>query len=312
MELRLYADGIENPANRARIADVANLLGGVCVTAPDGYLIAVENVEGAKSVYGRRALRKTATLALGNERRGLSHAVLAAADEIVAIPTLSPTVNTLNVAAAAAVAGWYVVRGSGPQAATVHPEKRRPSVMLSGDEHIEIGSSLRSAAALGFREIHLEDRGGGWFDGDHHRRREARAAARRHKNPLRVRRASIDLASRFDEAIVVRPDGHGPRINREALTRGRRQLIVVGCLVDDVLSTSAANVRVASLGLEPMADAPLRIVASIVLAEIARQVGKPAARPRARVSRPPRYDREMKLVAGGEMLLIEPEELLAY
>jgi tRNA C32,U32 (ribose-2'-O)-methylase TrmJ len=312
LELRLFADGVENPANRARIADVADLLGAVCVSAPDGHLIAVENVNGAQSVYGRRALRQTATLAVGNERRGLSRAVLAAANETVAIPTLSRTVNTLNVAAAAAVAGWYVARGSGPQAVRPHPERRRPAVVISGDEHVEIGSSLRSAAAFGFREIHLDDRSGGWFAGDHHRRREARAAARRHKNPLRVRRASVELTSRFDEVVAVTPAGPGARLARETLTRGRRQLIVVGCLVDDVLRTSRVNVREASLGLEAVVEPPLRLIASIVLAEVARQVGQPATRPPARVSRGPRYDRELELVADGEMLLIEPEQLLAY
>ena len=310
MELRLYADGLDNPANQARIADVADLLGAVCVSTPDGHLIAVENVPTATSIYGRRALRQTATLAVGNERRGLSHRVLGAANETVAIPTLSRTVHTLNVAAAAAVAGWYVARGSGQQASTPHPERRRPSVMLAGNEHVEIGSSLRSAAAFGYREVHLEDRGGGWFAGDHRQRREARAAARRHKNPLRVRRATIDLAARFEEVLVVTPAGQGPRVSRETLTRGRRQLIIVGCPPDDVLTASAANVRVAHLGLEPVALPPLRLVASIVLAEIARQVGRPATAPR--VSRAPRYDRELKLVADGEMLLIEPEQLLAY
>jgi len=312
LELRLFADGVENADNRARIADVANLLGAVCVPAPDGYLIAVENVSRAKPVYGRRALRQAATLAVGNERRGLSHAVMASANETVAIPTLSRTVNTLNVASAAAVAGWYVARGSGRQATVPHPERRRPSVLISGDENVEIGSSLRSAAAFGFREVYLEDRGGGWFEGDHHRLREARAAARRHKNPLRVRRAAIDVASRFDEIVLVTPAGDGRRITQETLTRGRRQLIALGPTFDDLPRGLMSRVRVASLGLAPVAAPPLRAVASIALAEIARQVGQPATRPRPSVSRPPRYDRQMKLVAEGELLLVEPELLLSF
>jgi hypothetical protein len=312
LELRLFADGVENPANRARIADVADLLGAACAPEPDGYLIAVENAKGATSVYGRRPLRRPATLAVGNERRGLSRAILTAANETVTIPTLSRAVNTLNVAAAAGVAGWYVARGSGPQAMVPHPERRRPSVLISGGDHVEIGSSLRSAAAFGFREIHLEDRGGGWFEGDHHRRREARAAARRQKNPLRVRRASLATATRFEEIVLIAPERNGPRITRATLTRGRRQLIIIGALSDDLPEDLVANVRVASLGLQPMIKPPLRIEASIAMAEIARQVGRPASRPRPSVSRPPRYDRELKLVAEGEMLLVDPELLLAY
>src|SRR5262249_61384720 len=133
-------------------------------------VIAVENAPVARSAYVRRALLSDAPLALGHERRGVSRALLAAADETVAIPTLSRTVTTLNVAAAAAVAGWYVARGSGGQARRPHPERRRPMVLISGADHVEVGSSLRSAAAFGYREVFLEDRGAGWFEGGHHHR----------------------------------------------------------------------------------------------------------------------------------------------
>lgn len=116
MVLRFLAETVENPGNRHRIADAADLLGGLCTSVPDGHLIAVENSPQARSIYGRPALRGTATLALGHERRGVPRALLAAAAETVAIPTMSRTVTTLNVAAAAAVAGWYVQRGYGPRA----------------------------------------------------------------------------------------------------------------------------------------------------------------------------------------------------
>src|SRR5262249_29674308 len=159
----------------------------------------VENTATARPVYGRSPARGTVTLAVGNERRGLSRELLVTAAETVIIPTLSRTVRTLNVAAAAAVAGWYIARGSRGQAQPRHPERRRPAVLISGDDHVEVGSSLRSAAAFGHQQVFLEDRGAGWFDGDHHQRREARAAARRHKNPLRVRRALTGLPARFDE-----------------------------------------------------------------------------------------------------------------
>lgn len=116
MALRLYADAAENPANRQRIAEAADLLGASYGIPDGGRLIAVENTPQASDIYGRLALRGTATLALGHERRGLPRATLAAAEETVVIPTASRTVTTLNVAAAAAVAGWYVLHGSGPQA----------------------------------------------------------------------------------------------------------------------------------------------------------------------------------------------------
>jgi len=311
--LKLLADGVENPANRERIADAAGLLGGACVEAADGRLIAVENAPGARPVYGRRALRDTATLALGNERRGVSRATLAAAAETVAIPTASRTVTTLNVAAAAAVAGWYVLRGSGPQARAAHPDRRRPTVLLCGDDHVEVGSSLRSAAAFGLREVLLEDRGAGWFDGNHSHRPEARAAARRHKNPLRIRRASLDIAAaRFDEIVAVTPWGPGPPLARERLTRGRAQLVVIGADAERVTALVDANTRVVTLGLERVAHAPLRLVASIVLAEIARQAGRPTAQAPPSRPRGPRYERHLELAVEGDVILLPPEDLLAY
>jgi hypothetical protein len=97
-----------------------------------------------------------------------------------------------------------------------------------GDDHVEVESGLRSAAAFGFREVLLEDRGAGWFDGSGAVRREARAAARRHKNPLRIQRATLDNAARFEEIVLVTPCGPGTALQRERLTHGKGQLIIVG------------------------------------------------------------------------------------
>jgi tRNA C32,U32 (ribose-2'-O)-methylase TrmJ len=189
--LGIFADHIENPANLDRIADAAKLLGATCDLSIAGRLIAVENSRGARPVYGRAPLRDRATIAVGNERRGLSRTLIERADETVVIPTQSRTVTTLNVASAAAVAGWYVLHGSGPQNLAQRPEHRRPSVLIVGEDHVEVGSTLRSAAAFGFHDVLLDDRGGGWFKGSAATRREARAAARRHKNPLRIHRADV-------------------------------------------------------------------------------------------------------------------------
>jgi SpoU rRNA Methylase family len=317
--VRFLAEAVENPANRHRIGDAADLLGGSCTATPDGRLIAVENSPLARSIYGRPALRGPATLALGHERRGVPRALLAAADETVAIPTASRTVTTLNVAAAAAVAGWYVLRGCGPQAIAPHPARRHPAVLLSGDDHVEVGSSLRSAAAFGWREVFLDDRTAAWFDGPPALRRESRAAARRHKNPLHVRRSSSGLAAGFEDVVVVSPAGPGRVITRQPLARGRRQLVVIGAGPEQVAALPRARLRVATLGLRELGCAPpLRLVASIALAEIARQVGRPAPGRRPPPGGPlpgPRaavYERELKLVADGELLLIDPAVLLTY
>jgi tRNA G18 (ribose-2'-O)-methylase SpoU len=310
--LTFLADAVENPANRQRIADAARLLGGSCVAPPAGRLIAVENAPQARPVYGRPPLRGPATLALGHERRGLPRATLAAATETVVIPTASRTVTTLNVAAAAAVAGWYVLRGSGPQPRAAHPSRRLPTVLLCGDDHVEVGSSLRSAAAFGLREVYLDGDGAGWFDGPHAQRREARAAARRHKNPLHVRRAPPDFLAGFDEVVLVTPSGPGRDLPRQPLTRGRRQVIVIGAPANDLEPVCGDRLRVATLGLRPVSCPPLRLVASITLAEIARQAGRPATQAPAPARRGPAYQRDLKLAADGELLILDPEILLGY
>lgn len=312
MALTLYPDGVENPDNRQRIAEAADLLGASYGIPGGGRLIAVENTPQASDVYGRPALRGSATLALGHERRGLPRATLAAAGETVVIPTASRTVTTLNVAAAAAVAGWYVLRGSGPQARAAHPGQRWPTVLLSGDDHVEVGSSLRSAAAFGLREVLLDDRGAGWFDGQHARRREARAAARRHKNPLHVRRAPPGFTAGFGEIVVITPWGPGRPVSRERFARGRRLAVVIGLAPEQIQAPPAARIRMATLGLRPAGCAPLRLVASIALAEIARQTGRPAGRGPAPAPRWPVYQREVKLAASGELLILDPAELLDY
>jgi len=271
----------------------------------------VENSSGASEIYGRRPLRDDATLAVGNERRGISPRTLAAADEVVQIPTVSRTVNTLNVAAAAAVAAWYVLRGSAAQALSTRPDARRPALLIVGDDHVEVGSSLRSAAAFGFRDVLLEDRGAGWFEGSAAVRREARAAARRHKNALRVHRATCDDADQFEEIVFVTPSGPGTPIHRERLTHGSRQLVVVGAEPERNGIQIQPHVRIATLGLEPIVSPPLRLTASILTAEIARQVGRrrPIPGPPAQA---PKYRKAIKLIPSGEVLLVEPTRLLEF
>ena len=227
------------------------------------------------------------------------------------IPTQSRTITTLNVAAAAAVAAWYVLRGSGSQGRTKRPESRRPALLIAGDDHVEVGSSLRSAAAFGFHEVLLEDRGAGWFDGSSGVRREARAAARRHKNPLRVHRATLDYAARYEQIVFVTPSGPGRPLQREGLTHGNRQLIIVGASLKELGASATDRARVATLGLETVQSVPLRLTASIILAEVARQVGRRHPVP-GLAGRFPRYEKALEPVPAGDALLVELSDLLAF
>jgi hypothetical protein len=56
----------------------------------------------------------------------------------------------------------------------------------------------------------------------------------------------------------------------------------------------------------------LRLVASIALAEIARQTGRPTGRGPAPAPRWPVYQREVKLAASEELLILDQAELLDY
>ena len=74
-------------------------------------------------------------------------------------------------------------------------------------------------------------------------------------------------------------------------------------------TTAATHV---TLGLESVEPAPLRLTASIVLAEIARQVGrrKPLPGPPKRM---PSYEKALEPAPPGpEVLLVEPKELLDF
>lgn len=182
----------------------------------------------------------------------------------------SRAVDTLNVAAAAAVA-LHALTGRGsdrPAQQRADPAARRPRLLLVNDQpgpdgSAELGSALRSAAAFGWSEALVDDPA--WFTGDRAERASGRAAARQAKSPLRVRAA---LAVAGQATVHVRPAGDAPPLHRLDLARPELVLVIGGAGPAD-----------ASLGLEP-GPARLRLIASIALAEVARQVGtrRPARR----------------------------------
>jgi len=95
--------------------------------------------------------------------------------------------------------------------------------------------------------------------------------------------------------------------------RGRSQLIVIGAPPDTVESLAVEREGPLTLGLHQQGacEPALRLIASIALAEIARQVGQPATKGPTAPPRGPRYERELSLIADGELLLIEHDDLLA-
>ena len=298
----LIGDRIENPLNVAALHDVATAFGtSLRLTgAVDGEddpgvnvadyrpCIAFDNVPGATDLFGYAVPRTSlagSALVVGNERRGISRGVLRAADRMLCLPmTSGPGVASLNVAAAAAVGLWYV-RGpvSGPMATRRHHERHRPDVLLLGaTDHAELGSAIRSAAALGWRHLLVDDRHGVWFDTPRAQRTEGRAAARWHRNAIRLTRAAPDERLDRPRAVVVTPhpmSADSVPLRRVKLAQADQLMVIAdpgGLETDAQFDRLAFDVRFAHLDL-PVPDAACRyrMLATLALAETARQVGRP-------------------------------------
>ena len=349
----LVGDAIENPGNALALVDCARLFGVDCrfrdtkglalspelLAALDGTIpvadtaeigalhprtIAFDNGPEAADVYGLRP-GSGFTLLVGNERRGLSHGMRALATQAAQVPMRSRRVNCLNVAAAAAVALYYLRqpqalrRASRPQ-----PERRRPELLLAGPrDHVELGSALRSAAALGWPRSFVEDRHRVWFGVDRATLAEGRGAARRGRNDIRVVPATATTVDAFDEVMVVTAGPRGVPLAKLDLARGPRQVIVIpdetGRIAEpeDWTGRAGRNLRFARVEV-PVGDAVrrYRLVATIAMAEIDRQVGERATPggPSRAPLRWPTYDRGVDRLEGvddgGE--LVRFAELLQY
>jgi hypothetical protein len=348
MPITLVGDGIENPFNARVMQAAAALFGGPCcfrdraglaaawsADLPDAEppdlltsedlaaqapLIALDNVPGAQPVYGFRPPRgPRPALMAGNERQGIARDALKLASHKVMIPMAGHRLNTINVAAASAVALYYLNRdGGGPLQVTPQPQKRRPELLLLGAaDHVEAGSSIRSAGAFGWERVLVEDRSGVWFGAPRHVTAEGRGAARRHRNPIRLIPAGPAASYAFAEVwVVTRNQGDVP-LHRANLAAGPRSLLVIPD--EEAIDLDAepwdrlgARVRFAHLGLPERSHCPYRLHASIALAEAARQVGQRERLP----GRPPRaeplYDRALTVLAAEAGETVDLEELGAY
>jgi hypothetical protein len=234
-------------------------------------------------------------------------------------------VNTLNVATAAAVALYYLLDAHGRRAARApRPESHRPTLVLAAPrDHVEAGSSLRSAAAFGWETITLDDREKVWFDTPRPVRNEARAAARSHRNPIRVVPASTRSEPEASPAVrrprvaagppvgnrvvVCAPDVDGPLLHHATLTGAGTVLVIPdGVGWDPPPGAEFARVRV------PGVIGRYRFLTGIVLAEVARQLGARATR----APRPPRrglsYRSALDQAVPSGSDLVQPWELDQY
>lgn len=294
----LLGNNIENPGNVAALRAAAEMFDWECAFVDDARhraahpagegarvlaardlaacgvpIIALENTRGAEDLYRFRPPRGRFVLAAGNERRGIAGEILRLADRAVQIPTTSAHLDTVNVAAAAAIAIHHLARGG---AATRRGGGHaRPDVLLAAPrDPIAAGSVVRSATFFGWKRLFLDDRHAVWFETDRIVRSLGRGAARRGRNPIHVLPARGDP---YDEVCVVTALGEGEPLRTADVTADAQRLVVIpdesgGAI--DVGPWAALGRRVRSVRLETAGgtDPPFRLVASIVLAEIARRL----------------------------------------
>ncbi len=286
-----------------------------------GLILAFDNFPTAEDVYGCQVpTNSCSAVVVGNERLGIGRDVQSMADRKVRLPMHSSTLNCLNVAAAAGVALYYLSRGGGAgMQRRNHPGKRRPEILSAGpQDHIELGSTIRSAAALGWARVLVDDRFRTWFGCDRVTRSEGRGAARRGRNPIQVVPVDKGRQYSFEEACVVVRESRGVPLHRVDLARGARQAIAIPdqSAIDidkEDWSRLARHVTFAHLELPGREFTyHYRLIATIVLAEVARQVGCPP-RPSVGPSRlTPSYDSSVDLATSqlGEAVYLE--DLLQY
>jgi hypothetical protein len=346
--IMLVGDGIETLANALTMVHAAAMFGAGCrfrdtkglaqssvdaglpgetfisitgteVQALHSRIIAFDNLPSARDVYGFHAGCSFAVL-LGNERRGLSHEFASLATDRVQVPMFSRRINCLNVAAASAVALYYLCAPPvGAMAVRKDPRNRRPELlMLGAGDHFELGSAIRSAAGLGWDRAFIEDRHQVWFGCDRAVRSEGRAAARRGRNEILLIPCPSGATYSYPRVTVITCKRVGVPVHRINFAGGPSQLVVIP---DESRSEIAAEdwsrfgrqVEFAHLQL-PNADFTYhyRLVATIALAEISRQVGR---RPVVKVptaSRPPIYDHAIKKLAGAVGEFVSLDDLLRY
>jgi hypothetical protein len=356
----LVGDGIENPANAQAMMDAAGMFGASCLfrdryALASGWedqdrlpsfvtydilrkeyspLVAFDNLPGAADVYGFHLPRPTGSVpavVMGNERHGVGHDIQSIAHHKVQIPMFARPghVICLNVAAASAVALYYLSRGGGSGLQTAqHPGRRRPELMLvGGASHVELGSSIRSAGAFGWERVLVDDIYGVWFGASRSTSAEGRAAARRHRNPIRLVPVTRTRGSgngyydryAFSEVCVVRtsPTGVSVPLHKANLAKGAQQVLVVpdesGMDVEALdWHRLGKAVKFVHLDLPPDEYAyRYRLAATIALAETARQIGmKAPMRAGRRKPGEPFYDSALAITAEatGETVYLEDLE----
>lgn len=346
--ISLIGDSIENPANAIVMVHVAQMFAANCrfrdtkelaqsaevasISSPifpaisadeigelHPRVVAFDNLPGAAEIYGYQVGRDFGVM-IGNERRGLSYECTKLATDKVQVPMLSRHVNCLNVAAASAVALYYLGGTRvGPMSVRNEPNNRRPEVLLMGvGDHLELGSSIRSAAAFGWGRVFIEDRHRVWFGCERAVRSEGRAAARRGKNEILCIPSPTGATHGFARVTIITTKSVGAPLHRVNLARGPSQLVVI----PDEEKVDQSAEQWSRLGKDvefgylqiPATEYHYhyRLTATIALAEISRQVGRRPTGKAAPTARPPIYDNQLARLAAAAGQIVHLEDLANY
>lgn len=329
----LIGDGISNPFNLEAMIHAAAMFNSECLIRNSSQLatsgateisveqieqkyspvLGLENWKNANVLYGYELPTQAhCAVIAGNEREGISREVATISTQAIIIPMISKRLNCINVAGASAVALYYLTFGfRGRMQVRSEPQKKRPELLLlGGNEHAELGSAIRSAAAFGWNRIFIEDRLNVWFGCDRVTKSEGRAAARRGRNPIRLIPSQSEHKYLMREAVVVTTKNLGTTLPKVDLCRGPQQVIIIPD--ESHIDVEAEDwKRVAERVSFAQIELPgasykycYRHLASIALAEVSRQVGQKALWKPSRQE--PLYESSLQLIeAGGEEVFLE-------
>jgi tRNA G18 (ribose-2'-O)-methylase SpoU len=304
--LDLIADGVSDPRNVPALLALAEVLGCRClfrdrhelrgqledaslaarmIDAPllehfsEHYdlLLAIENHENARSIYEYHPPRgKRLAMVVGNEKKGLDRKVSRLADVMLEIPMRKRPGISLNVASAAAAATYQLLFANAPKRHKRGHGRERPDLLFwAPRDAADLGTSLRTAYALGWDSVWVMDSHRVWFDADRATTAQGRGAARRHKTSIRVRLFDPQKpAATFDTVLLLAVGIAGAPVWRLSLPeRGSCAVVFADVpLTLETLDGFAGEVRPISLtgGADAPSDAALRLFSAITLTELNR------------------------------------------
>ncbi len=199
------------------------------------------------------------------------------------------------------------------------PRSRRPELLLlAPGDHFELGSTIRSAAGLGWERTFIEDPHQVWFGCDRGVRAKGRAAARRGKNEILLIPCRSAATYNYPRVTVITCKLAGVPLHRINLAGGPSQIVVIpdesrAESVTEDWNRFGAEVEFAQVQL-PNVDFTYhyRLMATIGLAEISRQVGRRPFVKGPPAPRPPIYDHALGKLAEQKAEIVSFDELLRY